>query len=316
MRHRLGDLRRRARQALRLGAGRVLGPRRRREPLGIVFAYHTVDDGLEDADGLEGAKGDGSSICYPGNSVSMDRFERHLELFRASGRPLVSLGELLAGETPGGIALTFDDGYKGCWTNVAPRLEADGIPATFFVCPGWIDDGQGKWDDLIFSASKLDGVPFDKSLLRRSRQELEPLLTEIHRRHPDLVRRNAENLMTWDQVRDLVDRGFEVGSHTLRHPYLTAESAADQEEEMHRSRRRLSEQLDRDIRYLAYPFGSPGSFDSQTADIAETTGYEAALACGDRYLTKHSGSFAVPRFAVGPKTSDAWLKLVLSGYYF
>src|SRR5262245_54520344 len=43
------------------------------------------------------------------------------------------------------VALTFDDGVKNHITEAYPALRALSLPATFFVCPAAIEEGQWIW---------------------------------------------------------------------------------------------------------------------------------------------------------------------------
>jgi len=64
---------------------------------------------------------------------------------------------LLADERIDGrhICLTFDDGYRGAYHYAAPILAARGVPAAFFVVPGWMDEGRPGiigWDEARYLA--------------------------------------------------------------------------------------------------------------------------------------------------------------------
>lgn len=48
------------------------------------------------------------------------------------------------------VCITFDDGWRGPCEHAWPILAEQGVPAAFFVVPGWIDqgaDGVVSWDD-------------------------------------------------------------------------------------------------------------------------------------------------------------------------
>ncbi|MFC0406623.1 polysaccharide deacetylase family protein [Roseomonas elaeocarpi] len=55
---------------------------------------------------------------------------------------------LLAGGGPDGrvggrfVCLTFDDGHRDAYEHAVPILAERGVPAAFFVVPGWIDAGR------------------------------------------------------------------------------------------------------------------------------------------------------------------------------
>jgi len=61
--------------------------------------------------------------------------------------------------------------------------------------------------------------------------------------------------MSWDEVRALRDKGFELGVHTCSHRNLAAMSLEDARREIILSKARLEEMLDGHVSYFAYPGG-------------------------------------------------------------
>ena len=49
-------------------------------------------------------------------------------------------------------SITFDDGYTDNLTTASPILRRAGIPATFFICTGYLGDVRGFWWDRVASA--------------------------------------------------------------------------------------------------------------------------------------------------------------------
>ena len=113
--------------------------------------------------------------------------------------------------------VTFDDGYRDNITIAAPILEDLGISACFFVATGYIGtERRFAWD--------RDG--------------------------------SADSpVMSWQDVRDLRQRGFEIGSHTVSHRRMSELSQEEFEVELAESQRALETQLGESIRLFAYPFG-------------------------------------------------------------
>ncbi|HEY2582573.1 MAG TPA: polysaccharide deacetylase family protein [Mucilaginibacter sp.] len=97
-------------------------------------------------------------------TVSPKRFEEHLQVLRKIGN-VVSLRQLAnsisSKHLPGNnIAVTFDDGYIDNFTTARPLLEKYGIPATFFIASGNIENkNEFWWDELEFVILSAESLP-------------------------------------------------------------------------------------------------------------------------------------------------------------
>ncbi len=115
------------------------------------------------------------------------------------------------------VVLTFDDGYLSVITAGLPLLAAHGFTAT------------------VFLASGLVGLT----------------AAEARRRNPDLDR----DLLDWGQATELLQAGWEIGSHTVSHPDLTRLAPAACERELADARSQLEQALQTPVESLAYPYG-------------------------------------------------------------
>jgi peptidoglycan/xylan/chitin deacetylase (PgdA/CDA1 family) len=189
-------------------------------------------------------------------AVPPDLFEEHLlRLLRRGYRP-VSAAESLAGRR-GCLHVTFDDAYRSV-ASALPVLERLGVQATVFACAGYAADGR----------------PLDVPELAR----------EVAAHPSELA------TMDWDALRDLVERGIEVGSHTVSHPHLTRLSDRELDSELRDSRERLEAELSRSCRFLAYPYGEN---DARVRAAARRAGYAAAFALRERF--DEPDVFGLPR---------------------
>jgi peptidoglycan/xylan/chitin deacetylase (PgdA/CDA1 family)/SAM-dependent methyltransferase len=88
-----------------------------------------------------------------GLSVSPGLFLEQMRALRAIAEPYtlteIAIG-LVRGNLPhNAVAVTFDDGYLTTLRNAKPILERFEIPATMFICSGWIGrDDEMWWDQL------------------------------------------------------------------------------------------------------------------------------------------------------------------------
>jgi peptidoglycan/xylan/chitin deacetylase (PgdA/CDA1 family) len=77
-----------------------------------------------------------------------------------------------------------------------------------------------------------------------------------------------------DQLGELAEAGWEIGSHTCTHPHLDRVSDdAQLRAELVESKATVEERLGRDCATLAYPYGE---YDERVIAAAEAAGYAAA----------------------------------------
>ena len=113
-------------------------------------------------------------------------------------------------------------------------------------------------------------------------------------------------LLTIDDLEALVESGWEIGSHTCSHPFLTHEDDAALAFELERSRHSVEAHLDRPCRSLAYPYGD---VDPRVVEATRAAGYESACtlsAVGD------ADALAWPRVALYDIDRGWRLRLKLS----
>lgn len=145
------------------------------------------------------------------------------------------------------VVFSFDDGYRST-LRAADTLARHGYPGTVFVVTSFAESGRPlHWEGIEHELA--DGGA-----------ELDPL--------------------GWDELAGLAERGWEVGSHTVTHPLLTALSDAELERELAESRRAIGERLG-DCRTIAYPYGQA---DDRVAAAAAAAGYTAACTLTGAHL--------------------------------
>jgi peptidoglycan/xylan/chitin deacetylase (PgdA/CDA1 family) len=126
------------------------------------------------------------------------------------------------------IALTFDDGFRSNMA-AAEELSRRGVSACFYMPTGVIGLTQQDQVDSFFG------------------------------------RRQAEGVMTWDDLEHLTSLGHVIGSHCVHHrPLADAASKAEAEEEVKLSVQTLRERLGT-CDHFAWPFG--GLRHAPTSDV-------------------------------------------------
>jgi peptidoglycan/xylan/chitin deacetylase (PgdA/CDA1 family) len=200
-------------------------------------------------------------------AIAPDRLRAQLRfLLRRGYRPLTLSAALAEGAPRKAMAVTFDDAYVSILEAGLPVLDELGVPATVFVpTDAAADAGQMTWSEL----RQWVGTEHEHEL----------------------------RCMSWEQLRALSGRGWEVGSHTCSHPHLTEISGEEAAAELSASRAACEDALQRPCASLAYPFGS---YDRGVIDLVAAAGYEAAVTLDERIAAplRGRGRLEVPREAI------------------
>jgi peptidoglycan/xylan/chitin deacetylase (PgdA/CDA1 family) len=202
---------------------------------------------------------------------------------------VLPLRELLAGgHAEPAIALTFDDGYASWHETVAPVLCKLSLPATFFVCSGFV------------GLRAQDANTFARRYLKR-RRPLRPL--------------------TEPQLQELAARpGFEIGSHTVHHCDLSKPLLADEmDAEIAGDRRCLERIVQRPVRLFAYPFGQGQHAPPLAREAVQRAGFEWAFTIVPQFVDAADSRWMVGRDSLDVAESDrmwaAWMRGAYDGLY-
>ncbi|WP_327319403.1 polysaccharide deacetylase family protein [Streptomyces sp. NBC_01235] len=159
-------------------------------------------------------------------TVSPRTFVEHLDVIAESGLRLVPLRQLVAALLggpqlpPRSAVLTFDDGYADFASTVAPLLSARGLPATLYVTTG---------------ALTTQGPPSCRGPF------------------PSVA------MLSWAQVGELDEAGFEIGGHSRTHAQLDTLPRKALREEIGGCKRELEDALGHSLDSFAYPHGYSSS---------------------------------------------------------
>jgi peptidoglycan/xylan/chitin deacetylase (PgdA/CDA1 family) len=195
-----------------------------------------------------------------GACTSIERFRAQMNYLKIRNLRGVSVRELLRAEsTRGLIGLTFDDGYENFLQAAVPVLEGFGFSATVFVVSGLLGE-ENDW-----------------------KHDFEP--------------RPRLKLLPASGVREVAERGMEVGSHGASHVGLRGLDPELLQKEVKVSREALGEALGREVEGFCYPYGS---LDDAAIQAVRTAGYGYACA-----VTKRKGwdAHSLPRIPVSEKDS-------------
>lgn len=157
-------------------------------------------------------------------------------------------------------AISFDDGYLDNYECAAPILSEMGLPATFFVAAGLIETKTDlPWDDHVKGR-----VPW----------------------------------MEWSHVRELHQRGFEIGSHTISHCDLGKISGDEARRELVGSRAQLEEKLGAEVLMFAYPFGGKQHMTPANLELVVRAGYRCCCSAHGGFVWPGSSVYDLHRVPI------------------
>jgi peptidoglycan/xylan/chitin deacetylase (PgdA/CDA1 family) len=167
---------------------------------------------------------------------------------------MVAGGEAIDGRY---FCVTFDDGFKSCMAGAVPILNAQNVPAAFYVVTSLVGKSFDPDDPIARDAFGFKGI--DTSL----------------------------EFLSWDDCRAMVAAGMTIGSHAENHHRLSGLTDNDAAGEMARSKSAIEQETGSTCLHFCAPYGIPNrDFDTQRhGDLAKEAGY-LSFATGVRGPTR------------------------------
>lgn len=226
--------------------------------------------------------------------------------------------------------VTFDDGDRSFVDVALPVLEAMSVPATLFVAPGVLSSGRPYWfqelrylrqhvaDDAIrrqvaaqmgWDYAQL--VPYSIVALFKTMPlaAIGQVIDALEQQH-GLPPAPAANILLQEAA--ALDRHplVAIGAHSLTHPVLANESAAESERQIRGSVEQLTALLGRPVRDFAYPNGVAGlDYGPREQASLRAAGVELAFATDSGYFGPSTDPLAIPRggLAASPRETGPWI---------
>lgn len=110
--------------------------------------------------------------------------------------------------------------------------------------------------------------------------------------------------LTWDQLTQLANAGFEIGSHSFSHKNMSMLDAVRLEQELSEAENVIERQLQRKVKHFAYPYG----IYNEQALSAVRSRYATAVSI-DRGFLKAAGRFA-RQWILGDTTLEKFQQLL------
>jgi len=219
-----------------------------------------------------------------GVHLSPKLFEKHLEYLSESGYKSFKVCDVV-NEWPAildkfpAVIITFDDGLYNNYEIAFPLLKKYNMTATFFVPTSYISD---------------DRKPSNA-------EEMGP--------YKDMP------MMSWQDLRDMVDEGFEIGAHSHHHVMVGQQTYENAMAEIATPITTLEQKLNTPIRSFAYPKGRSCSFALWTRELLVKSGYRAGCTMLEGRLCKNTDVMALPRINIMGDDDIKKFKMKLEGYY-
>jgi len=182
-------------------------------------------------------------------SVTREALEGQLRLLLRRGYRGATLADVALGRATGKVlAVTFDDAFRSVLTLGRPILQRLGLVGSVYAPT-----------DFIGASGPMTWPGIDRWLETPHRNELKPL--------------------SWSELGELAEAGWEVGSHTRSHPRLTTLNDSALAEQLTASKAACERALGRPCATLAYPYGD---YDDRVVAAARAAGYNAATTLPER----------------------------------
>jgi len=265
-------------------------------------------------------------------TLTVSRFAAQLE-WLARRTTVIGLGDLTEirrqGRTPprNAVLITFDDGWRDTYELAAPIINDLGLKATVFVSVEAVAERRPLLvDELTWLLQHPDLVLEREDTpeeIKRLGRRLDPgrpetihqavtegtwwlknldpayqrtILGHLRATVPDGRDYYDRLYLTWDQLGQLADRGWDVGSHGLTHPNLNVLAEPDLDRELGQSRAVLVEHLGRPVDAFCYPYGD---LDARVSAAVSRAGYGLAFSTRPGPAGPEDDPLALPRISTG-----------------
>jgi peptidoglycan/xylan/chitin deacetylase (PgdA/CDA1 family) len=229
-------------------------------------------------------------------------------------------------------SILFDDGYKDNIEYAVPVLKKYNCQASFYVVTDSIDNNSTTWTyslDYLFQntiCTELDLSVFgiDSSICKKvysstreridSARTLKPYLKKLtHEKREEILNyiSNSFNdvtlpkiMMNWNEIRELYNAGFNIGSHTKTHCMLgTIQDENIVSYELLYSAQKIEKETGKFPDCISYPVGS---YNNATMELSKKAGYKMGLAVHQKFFDSSKDDvFAIPRTEL---YNESWLK--------
>ena len=211
--------------------------------------------------------------------------------------------------------LTFDDGDKTFYSIAYSILKKYGVPATIFVSPKiatrqenfWFQEIKG-YDknaminilsrELSLPMKTINEIPFMSILKNLPLAGIKKIIT-LYQKETSTPPKPCQN-MNLHEILEVEKSGLiTIGAHTLNHPILKNESDENCENEITGSIIELQKLLGHEVRYFAYPNGTPNiDFGEREINFLRKNNIAIAVSTEVKFISRYDNKLAFPRLGL------------------
>jgi peptidoglycan/xylan/chitin deacetylase (PgdA/CDA1 family) len=233
---------------------------------------------------------------------------------------------------PNQVVVTFDDGFQNNLEFAAEIVAKYGIRPALFVCSKNIRNGEWFPTSLVRTAiwfTQRSSIQVEtinrsfstgtKSAKKKTLQAIMPILKRLPENMVNSLiaeakswlsgdqwglirsRLSSEDVLSWDDLRELSERGWEIGSHTRGHVILhKMQPEAGVRRQVSGSKEDLTQELGC-CDYFAFPNGEQGFVSSRSVQEVEIANYSIGLSAVPGTLNGGVNRLVLPR-RLAPKS--------------
>lgn len=212
-------------------------------------------------------------LNYP--YINAKEFEQQLDYFLKYFKA-ISLNEFYKDphSTEKVFHLSFDDGLRECIEIIGPILLRKGIPATFFINSGFVDNKElfhrYKASLILTEMYSHPDTEAESVLLENGLTKENLLQASFAQRHvldeaAELLEidfnaflKNEKPYLSTSEVIELHNKGFSIGGHSHKHPEFWEISEKKQLKHVRKSMNWVNTNIKPDIKAFAFPYTDHG----------------------------------------------------------
>jgi peptidoglycan/xylan/chitin deacetylase (PgdA/CDA1 family) len=243
------------------------------------------------------------------------------------------------------VVITVDDGYRDFFLYAHAVFQDYQIYPTLFVISDFSDQKLWPWWNQIeyaFEKTSKNSIslPFfngerqnivletDEDRLRASARTIDALikvadnerlpLMELIPRLLDVALPTSPpakwSPVTWEELKQILREGVEVGAHTKTHPILSRIDDVEKiREEIEGCKLRIEEELGQEVLHFCYPNGKLADIHKLTVEIVKQCGFRTAVTSERGLNFSGADPFLLRRIGVEPDGATHYFQELLAG---